>query len=288
MIEIGKYHDLEILRTTSIGLYLGAADGEDVLLPNRYCPDQFKVGDTLRVFVYPDNEGRKVATTLVPKVLVNEFAFLQVKSVEPVGAFLDWGLDKDLLVPFREQRQRMEKGRWYIVYMTVDEKTNRLFATNKIEQRLNNEDLELTAGDKVDLLILQKTDLGFSAIINNRHKGLVYDGEIFREINIGQKLTGYIKSIREDHKIDLSLQPIGYQQSADTHTDLVLRRLMEAGGTLPFNDKSPPELIYRELGISKKAFKRAIGAMYKARIIAITESGISLIQAPGNDQQGVL
>lgn len=283
MIEIGKYHDLEILRTTSIGLYLGAADGEDVLLPDRYCPEHFAIGDTLRVFVYPDNEGRKIATTLVPKVLVNEFAFLQVKSVEPVGAFLDWGLDKDLLVPFREQRQRMEKGRWYIVYMTVDEKTNRLFATNKIEQRLNNEHLELTAGEKVDLLILQKTDLGFTAIINNRHKGLIYDGEIFQEINIGQQMTGYIKSIREDDKIDLSLQPIGYQQSADTHTDLVLRKLMEAGGTLPFNDKSPPALIYSELGISKKAFKRAIGAMYKARTVAISESGISLVQGPDDE-----
>jgi predicted RNA-binding protein (virulence factor B family) len=276
MIEIGKYNDLEILRETSIGLYLGTAGGEDVLLPNRYCPEHYTIGDNIRVFVYPDNEGRKIATTLVPKVLVNEFAFLQVRSVEPVGAFLDWGLDKDLLVPFREQRQRMEKGRWYIVYMTVDEKTNRLFATNKIEQRLNNEHLEIAAGDKADLLILQKTDLGFSAIINNRYKGLIYDSEIFREINVGQQVTGYVKHIRDDHKIDLSLQPIGYHQSADTHTDLILRKLMENGGVLPFNDKSPPDLIYSELGISKKAFKRAIGSLYKDHTIAITEDGISL------------
>lgn len=278
MIEIGKYNDLEILRTTSVGLYLGNADGDDVLLPNRYCPGNYTIGDTLRVFVYPDNEGRKVATTLVPKVLVNEFAFLQVSAVEQVGAFLDWGLDKDLLVPFREQRQRMEKGRWYVVFMTVDEKTDRLFATNKIEQRLDNEHMEVREGDKVDLLIMQKTDLGFSAIINNRHKGLIYDSDIFQDINVGQQLTGYIKHIREDHKIDLSLQPIGYHESADTHTDLILRRLMENGGALPFNDKSPPDLIYSELGISKKAFKRAIGTMYKARTIAITGDGITLVQ----------
>ncbi len=278
MIEIVNYNDLDILRETRIGLYLGAADGEDVLLPNKYCPESYHIGDILRVFVYPDNEGRKVATTLVPKVLVNEFAFLQVKAVEQVGAFLDWGLDKDLLVPFREQRQRMEKGRWYIVFMTVDEKTDRLFATNKIEQRLDNEHLEIEEGDKVDVLIMQKTDLGFSAIINNRHKGLIYDSDIFQDINVGQQLTGYIKTIREDQKIDLSLQPIGYHHSTDTHTDLILRKLMENGGALPFNDKSPPDLIYSELGISKKAFKRAIGAMYKDHSITITEAGISMVQ----------
>jgi len=211
-------------------------------------------------------------------VLVNEFAFLQVKAVEQVGAFLDWGLDKDLLVPFREQRQRMEKGRWYIVFMTVDEKTDRLYATNKIEQRLDNEHLELAEGDKADLLIMQKTDLGFSAIINHRHKGLIYDTDIFQDINVGQQLAGYIKNIREDHKIDLSLQPIGFHLSAETHTDLILRKLMENGGTLPYNDKSPPDLIYSELGISKKAYKRAIGTMYKARTIVITGNGITLVQ----------
>jgi len=277
-IEIGKYNDLEILRNTSVGLYLGDPDGEAVLLPNKYCPENYTIGDTLRVFVYPDNEGRKVATTLVPNVLVNEFAFLQVKAVEQVGAFLDWGLDKDLLVPFREQRQRMEKGRWYIVFMTVDEKTDRLYATNKIEQRLDNEHLELAEGDKADLLIMQKTDLGFSAIINHRHKGLIYDTDIFQDINVGQQLAGYIKNIREDHKIDLSLQPIGFHLSAETHTDLILRKLMENGGTLPYNDKSPPDLIYSELGISKKAYKRAIGTMYKARTIVITGNGITLVQ----------
>lgn len=277
-IEIGKYNDLLVLRETSVGLYLGTTDGEDVLLPNKYCPENYSIGDTLRVFVYPDNEGRKVATTLVPKVILNEFAFLQVSSIEKVGAFLDWGLDKELMVPFREQRAPMEKGRWYIVYMTTDEKTDRLFATNKIEQRLDNEMLEIKEGDRVDLLVMQKTDLGFSAIINNRHKGLIYDNEIFRDINVGQKCTGYIRKIREDHKIDLSLQPLGYQESKETHTDLILRKLMENGGSLSLNDKSAPDIIYIDLGISKKAFKRAIGAMYRERMINITEDGITLNQ----------
>src|SRR6056297_346973 len=196
MIEIGKYNDLEILRETSIGLYLGTSDGEDVLLPNKYCPGEYNIGDVLRVFVYPDNEGRKIATTLIPKVMVNEFAFLQVKAIEPVGAFLDWGLDKDLLVPFREQRQRMEKERWYVIYLYIDDKTGRLVGTNKIEQRLQNEQLKVTEADEVELLIMQKTDLGYSAIINHEHKGLVYKNEVFGEIHVGQKLTGYVKNIR--------------------------------------------------------------------------------------------
>jgi len=274
LIEIGKYNDLEILRETSVGLYLGEPDGEDVLLPNKYCPEQYEVGQSLRVFVYPDNEGRKIATTLIPKVLVNEFAFLQVKAVEKVGAFLDWGLDKDLLVPFREQRQRMEKGRWYIVYMYIDEKTDRLVATNKIEQRLDNTALEVSEGDEVELLVMQKTDLGYSAIIENRYKGLIYENEIFRELNIGEQVTGYIKSIRDDNKIDLSLQPQGYKQARDPHTELILRKLMENGGSLPYHDKSPPEEIYEGLGISKKAFKRAVGALYKERKIEISGKGI--------------
>ncbi len=277
MIEIGKYNDLEILRETSVGLYLGAEDGEDVLLPHRYCPESYKVGDKIRVFVYPDNEGRKVATNLIPKVLVNEFAFLQVKAIETVGAFMDWGLDKDLLVPFREQRQRMERGRWYVVYMYIDEKTGRLVGTNKIEQRLQNDELKVKEGEEAELLIMQKTDLGYSAIINNEHKGLIYENEIFGEINIGQKLTGYIKAIREDNKIDLFLQPIGYHNAIDPHYDLLTRKLMENNGFLPLNDKSTPELIHEALGMSKKAFKKTIGALYKQRAIEITPEGIKLL-----------
>ena len=279
MIEIGKYNDLEILRETSIGLYLGDDSGEDVLLPNKYCPKDFTIGQTIRVFVYRDNEARKVATNLIPKILLHEYALLQVKSVEDVGAFLDWGLEKDLMVPFREQRQKMEKGRWYVVYMDIDEKTGRLFASNKIETRLQKNEVNLKEGDKVDLLVLQKTDLGYSVIINNLYKGLIYENEIFRELNIGQKLPGYIKTIREDEKIDVSLQPIGYKDALDPNYDLILRALLENDGFLPLNDKSTPEIIYAQLGISKKAFKRTIGALYKEKQIRIEENGIKLIAA---------
>ena len=281
MIEIGQYNDLEILRETSVGLYLGTENGEDVLLPHRYCPESYQLGDTIRVFVYPDNEGRKVATNLIPKVLVNKFAFLQVKAIETVGAFMDWGLDKDLMVPFREQRQRMEKGRWYVVYLYIDEKTGRLVGSNKIEQRLQNDQLKVKEGDEVELLIMQKTDLGYSAIINNEHKGLIYENEIYQEINIGQKLTGYVKTIRPDNKMDISLQPLGYRNSIDPLYDLLTKKLMENSGFLPLNDKSSPDLVYETLGISKKAFKRIIGALYKNREIEITPEGIKLLPLTG-------
>lgn len=279
MIEIGKYNDLEILRETSIGLYLGDDSGEDVLLPNKYCPAEYEIGQTIRVFVYRDNEARKIATNLIPKILLHEYALLQVKSVEDVGAFLDWGLEKDLMVPFREQRQKMEKGRWYVVYMDIDEKSGRLFASNKIETRLQKNEVNVQEGDKVDLLVLQKTDLGYSVIINNLYKGLIYENEIFRELNIGQKLPGYIKTIREDEKIDVSLQPLGYKDALDPNYDLIMRALLENDGFLPLNDKSTPEIIYAELGISKKAFKRTIGALYKEKQILIEENGIKLVTA---------
>lgn len=277
MIEIGKYNDLEILRETSIGLYLGDEEGEDVLLPNNYCPENYEIGQKLRVFVYLDNEARKVATNLIPKILLHEYAFLQVSAVESVGAFLDWGLVKELMVPFKEQRQRMEVGRWYVVYLDIDEKTGRLFASNKIEHRLVNEELDVSEGGEVDLLVMQKTDLGFSVIINNRYKGLIYENEIFTDVHVGMKLPGFIKSVREDGKIDVSLQPIGFLSESESYGDLITRKLYENNDFLPLNDKSAPDLIYSTLGMSKKAFKRTIGTMYKEKIIEITEDGIRLL-----------
>ena len=218
-----------------------------------------------------------MATTLEPKAQVHQFAFLQVKAIENVGAFLDWGLDKDLMVPFREQRQRMEKGRWYVVYVTIDERTGRIMATNKIEQRLDNHQLTVQQGEEVELLILQKTDLGYSSIINHRHKGLLYDNELFSGVNIGETMKGYIKNIRSDNKIDLSLQPQGYLNATDDHTSLIMEQLQAKNGFIPLNDKSPADQVYSTLGISKKAFKRAVGSLYKARKIMIEEGGIRLI-----------
>ena len=277
MIEIGKYNELSILRYTSVGLYLGDEAGNDVLLPNKYCPENFKVGEKIKVFVYLDYAERKVATNLTPGIVLHEFAFLKVSDVSNVGAFLDWGLEKDLMVPFREQRQKMEKGRWYVVYLALDAETNRLYASNKINKFLNNDMLTVKEGDAVKLLVAQKTDLGYSVIVNHKHKGLVYKNELFKNLNVGDALQGYIKHIREDHKLDVSLQPIGYEQYNDPNANKILQKLKENNGFLSVTDKSPPEEIYQQFGMSKKAFKKAVGALYKKRNIAFESGGIKII-----------
>lgn len=277
MIEIGKYNELRILRQTKIGLYLGDESGEDVLLPNKYCPESFELEDKIKVFVYLDYAGRKVASNIIPKILLNEFALLQVKAVTNVGAFLDWGMEKDLLVPFKEQKQKMEEGRWYIVYLDMDKKTDRLYASNRIEKHLQNEVLTLKEGEKVDLLVYQKTDIGFSVIVNNAHKGLIFENEIFKELKVGDKLNGFVKKIREDNKIDISIQPIGYDNYNDANSELIYRALVENKGFLPVTDKSSPDEIYLQFGISKKAFKKSIGDLYKQRKITIQPKGIKII-----------
>lgn len=276
VIEIGKYNELEILRHTSLGLYLGDDSGEDVLLPNKYCPDDIEQGDKIRVFVYRDHEERKVATNLAPKILLNEFALLKVTAVSNVGAFLDWGLEKDLMVPFNEQQQKMEAGKWYLVYMNLDKKTNRLYASNKLDKYLQNESLAIAEGDEVDLVIMQKTDLGYSVIVNKEHKGLIFNNEIFKKIKVGDKLKGFVKKIREDNKIDVSLQPLGYDKSNDPNCELVLNKLRYSKGLLSITDNSSPEEIYAAFGISKKAFKKAVGSLYKQRKIIISPEGIFL------------
>lgn len=277
MIEVGKYNELTILRLTSVGLYLGDDAGEDVLLPNKYCPESYNIEDKIEVFVYRDYEDRKIATNLTPKIFLNEFAFLQVVAVADVGAFLDWGLEKDLMVPFKEQRQKMEEGRWYVVYLDLDKETDRLYASNKIEKFLQNEDLTVEEGEDVELLVWRKTDMGFSVIINKSHKGLIFENEIFRELNIGDKLNGFVKKIREDNKIDISIQPIGYKKFNDTNSELIYNALVDNKGFLAITDKSSPDEIYLQFGISKKAFKKAIGALYKQRKITIQSKGIKLI-----------
>jgi predicted RNA-binding protein (virulence factor B family) len=277
VIQIGKYNELSILRHTSVGFYLGDESGEDVLLPNKYCPDNVEQGDKITVFVYKDHEERKVATNLTPKILLNEFALLKVSAVTAVGAFLDWGLEKDLMVPFNEQRQKMEEGRWYLVYLDIDKKTDRLFASNKLEKKLSNETLTVGEGDEVDLIVMQKTDLGFSVIVNSQHKGLIYENEVFTDLNVGDRRKGFVKKIREENKIDVSLHPIGYDNFNDANTNLIHKMLVDNKGTLAFTDKSSPEEIYNQFGISKKAFKKAIGFLYKQQKITIHPDGITLV-----------
>jgi predicted RNA-binding protein (virulence factor B family) len=277
VISIGQHQDLTILRHTSVGLYLGDDSGEDVLLPNKYCPEKFTIGEKLNVFLYRDYEERKIATNLQPKILMHQFALLRVTSVSNVGAFMDWGLEKELLVPFREQRQKMEVGRWYIVYLDLDKETDRLYATNKIERKLQNRTLTAKEGDAVDVLVMKKTDLGFSVIVNQQHEGLIFESDIFTTLNIGDNVKGFVKQIRDDNKLDISLQPIGFENFNDPNCEMILDRLKRHKGFLPVTDKSTPEEIYAQFSISKKAYKKAIGTLYKQRKIILQPDGIKLI-----------
>lgn len=277
MIAIGKYNELTILRHTSVGLYLGDDEGEDVLLPNKYCPEEYTIGNKLTVFVYLDYLERKVATNLTPKINMHEFALLQVTAVANVGAFVDWGMEKNLMVPFKEQRQKMEEGKWYVVYLDLDEQTNRLYASNKIEKFLDNQELTVAEGDEVNLLVYKKTDIGYSVIVNHKHKGLVYHNQVFKELNIGDTLKGYLKTIRTDNKLDISLQPLGYTNFNSKNSNLIYNALLENNGFIPVTDKSAPDEIYSRFGISKKAFKKAVGDLYKQRKITIEPNGLQLV-----------
>ena len=273
MIVLGTYNTLEILRDTSVGLFLGDGEGNDILLPNKYVPESYEIGQSMTVFCYLDHSERPVATNLEPEVLVNEFQLLKVVEVNEFGAFMDWGLEKHLLVPFREQRSKMQEGHWYVVYCYLDQQSNRLVASNKIDRFLSNDTLSVKEGDIVDLLVSRKTDLGYEVIINNRHKGLVYNNEIFKTIAIGDNTKGVIKKIRPDNKLDVSLQPLG----ENILEQKIYEQLIAHGGFLGLHDKSDPELIKQELQMSKKVFKKGIGTLYKARKIEIRDDGIYAI-----------
>ncbi|OIQ18662.1 MAG: GntR family transcriptional regulator [Flavobacterium sp. MedPE-SWcel] len=276
MIEIGKYNTLKIARDTQVGLYL--TDGnEDVLLPNKYVPREFEIDDELIVFVYLDHEERPVATTLEPYIYLNEFALLRVSFINNFGAFLNIGLEKDLFVPFREQARPMEEGKRYLVYMHLDEKSNRLVGTSKINKFLDNEELTVEEGEEVDLIISHITDMGINVIINEQHKGLMYKDEVYEDLRTGDRMRGYIKLIRPENKIDVSAQKQGYE-SVEPNAEKVLDELRASRGFLRLNDKSHPEDIKTVLKMSKKTFKKAIGSLYKQKLIEIKEDGIYLVK----------
>jgi len=281
MIEIGKYNTLTILRDTKVGLFLGNPEKDpegihDILLPNKYVPNEFEIGEELVVFVYLDHEQRPVSTTLEPYILLNEFALLRVNYINNVGAFMDWGMEKDILVPFKEQARPMEKGKRYLVYLYMDEKTNRLVASSKLNQFLSNEQLTVEKGEEVDLIVSHITELGINVIINEQHKGLLYKDEVYDDaIRTGDRMRGYIKNIRPDNKIDVALQVQGYQ-SIEPNAEKILDELRANRGFLRLNDNSHPEDIKTVLKMSKKTFKKAIGALYKEKLIEIKEDGIYL------------
>ena len=275
MINIGKINTLKIVKLQGAELYLASGTSGKVLLADKRPPENCKVGDTLDVFVYVDSDGHLAATTKTPLAQVDEFAFLKVVSLNYVGAFLDWGLPKDLLVPFSEQHHEMEVGKSYLVKVFLDGK-DRVVATTKIGSLIADESDDFEAGQKVSLLIAESTELGVKAIINSSHWGVLYQNELFQSVSKGQKLEGYIKQIRDDHKIDLTLHQPGYGKVLSL-TDKILMKLKENNGVLMLSDKSPPEAIYAAFGVSKKVFKQATGALYKQQLISIEKNEIRLV-----------
>lgn len=276
MVQVGKYNTLKIVKDLDFGVYLAGDNGQEILLPARYVPKGVKPGDEVEVFIYHDNEGRIIATTAHPKAIVGEFEFMEVKSVSNIGAFLEWGLMKDLLVPFREQKMPMREGKWYLVYVRIDNITGRIMATARIDKYLNNIPPAYEHNQEVDLLITEETEIGYRVIINNLHWGLVYRNEVFRRLEKGERLKGYIKEVREDEKIDVSLVPLGYQK-VEGIAGTILESLKAQGGYIPVHDKSEPDVIYALFRCSKKAFKQAIGALYKQKLISLETEGIRLV-----------
>lgn len=275
MAEIGKLNTLRVVKEVDFGLYLDGGEHGEILLPKRYVPENCKPEDEIEVFIYLDSEDRIIATTETPRIMVGEFASLKAISVTQMGAFLDWGLMKDLFVPFREQKQKMEEGKYYIVTVYVDHETKRLVGSAKIEKFLDNLPPDYEPGQEVDLVIAGETDLGFNAIINNKHLGVLYKNEVFKPLRKGENIKGYIKKIREDEKIDLLLQKPGYAKVDDISMKIV-DVLKKHNGFLPVTDKSDPETIYELFGVSKKTYKKAIGSLYKFRLIEIEDKGIRL------------
>ncbi len=275
MINIGQYNELEVIKQLDFGIYLGK-DNIEILMPTKWVPANTKIGDTLNVFVFRDSDDRLIATTVKPYATAETFAFLEVKQVNEIGAFLDWGMDKDLLVPFREQQNKMEAGKSYVVFVYADEETDRLVASAKLSRFIEREQIELKDGDIVDLLIYSESNLGYNAIINNLYSGLIYKNEVYEAIRVGDQIKGFVKHIREDNKIDLSLQPLGYGHILDSK-DAILEELKYAGGTIALGDKSSPEDIYSRFKISKNAFKKVIGGLYKDRIITIADHEIKIL-----------
>jgi uncharacterized protein len=276
MIEIGKYNTLQIARSTKVGLYL--TDGKtDILLPNKYIPNTFEIGEDITVFVYLDHEERPVATTLEPYIFLNEFALLRVNYVNQVGAFMNWGMEKDLFVPFKEQARTMEQGKRYLIYMYLDEKTNRLVGSSKTNQFLTNENITVENGEEVDLIVSHITDVGINVIINEKHKGLLYKNEVYDDLRTGDRIVGFIKHIRPDGKIDVSITRLGFEK-IEPSAQNILDELKASRGFLRLNDDSHPEDIKTVLKMSKKTFKKAIGTLYKQKLIEIKEDGIYLVK----------
>lgn len=277
-IELGKFNQLEIVKFVDFGLYLDGGDDGEILLPTRYVPDGCEVGELLNVFLYLDIDERLIATTLTPYVQLGQFACLEVSWVNEFGAFLNWGLMKDLFVPFREQKMKMQVGNKYVVHAHMDEESYRIVASAKVERYLSKEIADYIPDEEVEILIWQKTDLGFKAIIDNKYSGLLYDNEVFQDLRTGMTLKAYVKQVREDGKIDLMLQKPGFEK-IDDFSKTLLEYIEEHDGRINLNDKSPADDIYAVFGVSKKTFKKGVGDLYRKRLITLHDEGISLAKS---------
>jgi len=275
MADLGKFNELSVIAVNENGTYLDAGELGEVLLPKKWQSEVCTVGSTINVFLYKDSADRVTATTQTPKGQVDDFVSLKVVEINKMGAFLDWGLPKDLLVPYNEQHTEMEVGKYYLVRIYLDLRTERIVSSSKLDKFIDVWPADYQKWDKVDLIIGGKTDLGFKAIINNLHWGLLYDNEIFQPLRIGKKITGYIKQVRADERIDLSLSRPGEGKVRD-FSDKLLDFIAENNGVSPIHDKSSPELIKNALGVSKKTFKATVGNLLKKGKIVITPEGITL------------
>lgn len=282
MIQLGKTNTLTILRQTPPGMYLGDGENEVVLLPTKYIEPDFEIGQQIDVFVYKDSEDRLIATRLKPFAEVGQFAYLNVSEATKVGAFLDWGLEKDLFVPFKEQKQKMFEGYSYVVYIYIDDVTERIVASSKINKFISNEVLTVEQGQEVDLLVYNETDLGFTCVINGAHKGLIYHNDVFTDLAVGDQVKGYIKLIRENNLIDLSLQNLGFKHVL-TSTEKIMEYLNTHDGYLELTDKSSPDLIERRFDMSKSTFKKSIGILYRQRKVTIHDDGVRIVK---NNSEG--
>ena len=277
-IELGKFNQLEVVKEVDFGLYLDGGEEGEILLPTRYVPEGCQVGDMRNVFLYLDIDERLIATTLTPLVQVGQFACLEVAWVNQFGAFLNWGLMKDLFVPFSEQKMKMQVGRKYVIHAHLDDESYRIVASAKVERYLSKDIPDYAPGTEVDILIWQKTDLGFKAIIDNKHSGLLYENEIFCTLETGMQMRAFVKQVREDGKVDLILQKPGFEK-IDDFSKTLLDYIKEHGGRIHLNDKSPAEDIYDTFGVSKKTFKKGVGDLYKKRLISLQENGITLAES---------
>ncbi len=277
-MELGKINKVKVSKVEDKGYTLSDGNDKDVFLGKDQFKDELAEGDEVEVFIYNDANIEFIATTQKPAIQIEEFAFLKVKAVNKFGAFVDWGLSDDLMVPFAEQTGRLEEENWYLFFLLKDEKTGRLILSRRINDFVFFEEVDVKQGDEVDLLIYNQTDLGINCIVNNMYKGLIFTSDIHKNINPGDKIKGFVKQVREDGKIDVVLEPLGYKKSIDKNSQIILDALNENDGFLELTDKSSPEDIKFVLGLSKKAFKRSLGNLYKQKVVELYKDGVKLVE----------